>query len=80
MRIMYQLGCFRFGKYASSQATYSSAVMFPSVHSSRIVRALYFQVLNSFSLSCLERDIIVQGNPRVYKALKDQLGEITRRT
>lgn len=25
---------------------------------------------------CLERDIIVQGNPRVYKALKDQLGEI----
>lgn len=55
MQIMYQLGCFRFGKYASSQATYSSAVMFPSVHSSRIVRALYFQVLNSFSLSCLER-------------------------
>ena len=46
MQIMYQLGCFRFGKYASSQATYSSAVMFPSVHSSRIVRALYpFRVL-----------------------------------
>ena len=25
---------------------------------------------------CLECDIIVQGNPRVYKALKDQFGEI----
>ena len=25
---------------------------------------------------CLEREIIVVGNPRVYKALKDQLGEI----
>lgn len=25
---------------------------------------------------CLERDIVVQGNPRVYKALKDQLAEV----
>ncbi|MCQ2474486.1 MAG: hypothetical protein MJ173_01120 [Clostridia bacterium] len=25
---------------------------------------------------CLERDIVVQGNPRVYKALKNQLSEI----
>lgn len=24
-------------------------------------------------LRCLERDIVVQGNPRVYKALRDQL-------
>ena len=26
---------------------------------------------------CLERDVVVQGNPRVYKALKEQLGEVT---
>ena len=25
---------------------------------------------------CLGRDIVVQGNPRVYKALKDQLAEV----
>ena len=25
---------------------------------------------------CLERDIVVQGNPKVYKALKDQLTEV----
>lgn len=25
---------------------------------------------------CLERDIVVQGNPKVYKALKDQLAEV----
>ena len=25
---------------------------------------------------CLERDVVVQGNPRVYKALKNQLGEV----
>lgn len=25
---------------------------------------------------CLERDIVVQGNPRVYKALRDQLAVI----
>ena len=25
---------------------------------------------------CLERDVVVQGNPRVYKALKEQLGEV----
>lgn len=25
---------------------------------------------------CLERDIVVQGNPRVYKALKDQLAAV----
>ena len=25
---------------------------------------------------CLQRDIIVQGNPRVYKALKDQLAAV----
>ena len=25
---------------------------------------------------CLERDIVVQGNPRVYKALKDQLAMV----
>jgi hypothetical protein len=25
---------------------------------------------------CLERDIVVQGNPRVYKALKKQMGAI----
>ena len=25
---------------------------------------------------CLERDIVVQGNPRVYKVLKDQLAEV----
>ena len=25
---------------------------------------------------CLERDIIVVGNPRVYKALKDQLAQV----
>ena len=50
MQIMYQLGCFRFGKYASSQATYSSAVMFPSVHSSRIVRALYARLYQGIIL------------------------------
>lgn len=27
---------------------------------------------------CLNRSIVVQGNPRVYKALKDQLGEVLR--
>ena len=25
---------------------------------------------------CLERDIVVQGNPRVYKALRDQLATV----
>lgn len=25
---------------------------------------------------CLERDIVVQGNPRVYKALRDQLAAV----
>ena len=25
---------------------------------------------------CLERNVIVQGNPRVYKALKEQLAEV----
>jgi hypothetical protein len=25
---------------------------------------------------CLERDVVVQGNPRVYKALKEQLAEV----
>lgn len=25
---------------------------------------------------CLERNVVVQGNPRVYKALKDQLAEV----
>ena len=25
---------------------------------------------------CLERDIVVQGNPKVYKALKDQLASV----
>ena len=25
---------------------------------------------------CLERDIVVQGNPKVYKALKEQLAEV----
>ena len=25
---------------------------------------------------CLDRSIVVQGNPRVYKALKDQLGQV----
>ena len=25
---------------------------------------------------CLERDIVVQGNPKVYKALKDQLAAV----
>lgn len=25
---------------------------------------------------CLERDVVVQGNPRVYKALKTQLAEV----
>ena len=25
---------------------------------------------------CLERDIVVQGNPRVYKALRDQLASV----
>ena len=27
-------------------------------------------------LSCLGRDIVVQGNPKVYKALKDQLAAV----
>ena len=25
---------------------------------------------------CLERNVVVQGNPRVYKALKEQLAEV----
>ena len=27
---------------------------------------------------CLERDIVVQGNPRVYKALRDQLAAVLK--
>lgn len=27
-------------------------------------------------LRCLERDIVVQGNPKVYKALRDQLAAV----
>ena len=25
---------------------------------------------------CMERDVVVQGNPRVYKALKNQMADI----
>ena len=25
---------------------------------------------------CMERDVVVQGNPRVYKALKNQMGDM----
>ena len=28
---------------------------------------------------CLQRDIVVKGNPRVFKALKDQMTDIIRR-
>ena len=51
---------------------FSSGLLLSTLHEAFVM----LQCLENVLLRLLCRDVVVQGNPRVYKALRSQLGEV----